>query len=957
MYAWPGSGSSIMAMKGKTSSATRWSTLPALLLVFLLTSEAYGQELSSVQLSVAHTNLYIKSFNKEPALPEPLPLFTLRVNGQLLSTRDTKTSGNQTILADQLKLEWSFPPYEPGIKGSITFKNITADTLVLENIVPLGADPAHVYITGLGDHPLSRAYLFRPGYEPLNVILPDNAWELGFSAIDSKGMQLAALARRDPSSITNGLRKRFATILYPGGSVSYLIWMDRCTGSWQDALELMFRRRMLYDVDPGTFDNSLYERADLQWIRHACVSHLLMAWDDYYYDYTTGNFNLETFMQRGRQLYGGDDFIGIWPTWPTLGIDRRNQWDLFRDLPGGLPGLKQQAEMLGQNGSSLFICYNPWDEDTRSEQALSGMTDLIAGTGASGVVLDTRGESSRELQEAADAVKPGVVMYSEGMAVPKHMQGIVAGRVHNALYYCPELNLNKLIKPEFAIFRVAELYKEPIKREFCLAFFNGYGTELNIFAPGKPDWLTEQYRFLGHTSMILRENTDVFTGGRVKPLLATTRDRIWVNTWVSGDKTLYTIYSTIPLGFKGLLFDVEPAEGFHFVDLWHHKLLEPKKAGERWLIEAETFAFNASWLGTNNEGEIDCIARLPILLEAKREGDRLLVKQNGDDEIHIWAGSPDYAKTPFKSREKELSLSLLETFGRYEGSFIIQLFKNDLLQDETIVELRPGTPRLVTSPEKTIIHNEAPAGMVPVPSGSFTYHGSNGDEFIPYPHESEGRAFAMPAFYMDRYPVTNAQFRDFLRATGYTPDDTASFLAHWKKGDIPAGQEDYPVVYVSWEDAAAYASWAGKRLPTELEWQYAAQTPDMNEWPWKQNSAISQSEENITETLSIQTIEGLNKSLCNTGNGQPGPVGAYPEGANPYGLQDLVGCVWQLTNDLYVSGSYRYIMMKGGSWYKPTGSWWYVQGGPRPLHYRQYLLRVSPGFERNETVGFRCVAD
>ena len=58
-----------------------------------------------------------------------------------------------------------------------------------------------------------------------------------------------------------------------------------------------------------------------------------------------------------------------------------------------------------------------------------------------------------------------------------------------------------------------------------------------------------------------------------------------------------------------------------------------------------------------------------------------------------------------------------------------------------------------------------------------------------------------------------------------------------------------------------------------------------------------------------------------------------------------------------MSGSYRYIMMKGGSYFKPSSSWWYVQGGPRELHYQQMLLRVSEGFERNATVGFRCVKD
>ena len=141
-----------------------------------------------------------------------------------------------------------------------------------------------------------------------------------------------------------------------------------------------------------------------------------------------------------------------------------------------------------------------------------------------------------------------------------------------------------------------------------------------------------------------------------------------------------------------------------------------------------------------------------------------------------------------------------------------------------------------------------------------------------------------------------------------------------------------------YEDARAYAKWAGKRLPTEIEWQYAAQTTDGNEWPWKQS-------------------KGIDSVYCNPGDGKLYPVGKYTAGANPYGLHDLVGSVWQITNDEYLSGSYRYIIMKGGSYFKPAGSWWYVQGGPHELHYRQFLLRVSAGFERNATVGFRCVKD
>jgi formylglycine-generating enzyme required for sulfatase activity len=253
--------------------------------------------------------------------------------------------------------------------------------------------------------------------------------------------------------------------------------------------------------------------------------------------------------------------------------------------------------------------------------------------------------------------------------------------------------------------------------------------------------------------------------------------------------------------------------------------------------------------------------------------------------------------------------------------------------------------------------SEIPPEMAIIPGGTFTFKTTHGDDFIPYPRHNEGREYTMPSYLMDRHPVTNRQYKVFLDATGYFPADTTNFLKHCQGRDFPPGEGDYPVVYVSLEDARAYARWAGKRLPTEVEWQYAAQTPAGNEWPWKQRKPVKRVEQQITATLTVSSLEGIDPSMCNPGDGKPYPTGKYRKGANPYGLLDLVGCVWQLSNDEYLNGSYRYVIMKGGSYFKPSSSWWYVQGGPRELHYRQMLLRVSSGFERNATVGFRCVRD
>jgi len=882
-------------------------------------------------------------------LPTKLPVLSYEADKTLFTTIAPSPRISAAIQQDK--------DFRSGVKYIVTFANTSKDTLRLSNVVPFGISDQRVYLTGKGEHPLSRANLFIPGKVPVNVILPDNAWEAGYSSVGlSYGVSIAALARRDPSTLKKGARRRFETILYPGGSISYNFFAETYNGRWQNGLKKIFQDRYLYDLQQ--FDSSLYQRSDLRWVRHSYVMHLLMAWDKEYYD--QGVVKLPDFVKRGKVLYGGDDVVGLWPTWPTLGLDQRNQFDLFRDLPGGLPALRALSDTLRNIGTRFFVCYNPWDESTRNEGHLAGLGQLIRETSADGAVLDTRGESSKELQAAADQVRQGVVMYSEGMAVPRNMPGIVSGRVHNALYYPPMLNLNKLIKPDFAIFRVVEVFKEPIRREFAIAFFNGYGTEINQFAAGHPYWEEEQYRFLGRTSRILRENTFNFVSKMFTPLIPTVRDSIWVNQWEHGDKIVYTVYSDIPGGFSGPLFEVIPSGNFHYVDIWNHEEIEPALSGGRWMIATQTEAFHQKYLGTNNAGSVSCVVRFPKLLGVALHGDVLKITTKNSSEVRIWTGIPSYDKKPVAlkaSEGKTIEVSLSDLFRRFEGKFVIQMMHNGILQDEKVVLIEPGTPRLISARERTSESPKAVKGMIRIPAGKFTFRTSHGDEFIRYPDFNEGVAFEMSPFLIDKFPVTNADFKKFLDASGYIPGDSSNFLKHWNKGNIPAGMERYPVVFISWEDAKAYAVWAGKRLPTEVEWQYAAQTSALNEWPWKQQKPVERKEEIITETLTVSSLHGIDPDHANLGDGKLYPVGKYPKGVNPFGISDLVGSVWQLTADLYQSGSYRYVIMKGGSYFKPSSSWWYVQGGPRELHYRQFLLRVSERFERNGTVGFRCVKD
>ncbi len=186
--------------------------------------------------------------------------------------------------------------------------------------------------------------------------------------------------------------------------------------------------------------------------------------------------------------------------------------------------------------------------------------------------------------------------------------------------------------------------------------------------------------------------------------------------------------------------------------------------------------------------------------------------------------------------------------------------------------------------------------MVRVPAGEFTMGTSEeqkaqlGKDFGINPNllkeESPVSKISLAEFYIDQTPVTNAEYKKFIDANANHAvpfvDENAVLAFTWDKTTrgFPQGRDQYPVVLVSWNDAMAYCQWAGKRLPTEAEWEKAARGTDGRLWPWG----------NTWDTSKANSVEQK--------KGDAVPVGKYPTGASPYGALDMVGNVWQWTSSL-----------------------------------------------------------
>jgi iron(II)-dependent oxidoreductase len=435
----------------------------------------------------------------------------------------------------------------------------------------------------------------------------------------------------------------------------------------------------------------------------------------------------------------------------------------------------------------------------------------------------------------------------------------------------------------------------------------------------------------------LRQNNDAFLDKDWTPFINTTADNIFVNKWISGDKTIFTVLNMNAGGFQGNLFKVKYKEDCHFVSLWNHENINPVIENGEVSVPVSAEGWQSSLNGTRKEASVDCIAQFPEIIRPVLSGDSLQLHNQGVGSVIIWKGNPSYQTQHFDLKfNSDTTIHIRNLTGNYEGKIVLQYLENDLLRDESVVLLKGGKPWLISKVVHTPPAQNIPPDMVLVPKSSITYNLTTNEDFMPYPEINTNITSEVDSFLIDKYPVTNIQFYDFLTKSGYVPVDTANFLKHWLSGIYRQGQDNYPVIYVSIEDMMAYAKWAGKRLPTQAEWQLAAQGTDNRKWPWGNE---------------------FHGTWCNNAFERPTPVNAFSKGESPYGVMDMVGNIWQMTNDMYFNGANYFMIIRGGSYYRPGSSGWYIQGGPQPLDKTQIMLMVSPGFDRCATVGFRCVKD
>lgn len=540
--------------------------------------------------------------------------------------------------------------------------------------------------------------------------------------------------------------------------------------AWRDEA----RRRLDYD-------GSAYEVLDTRWASRAYAVAQVWLWDERLFDHARQRFTVDAFLDAIEDQ-GGLDAVVLWHAYPIIGIDDRNQFDYYRDVPG-LDLLVAEFRSLGIR---VFIDYNPWDTGTRrtGREDAEELAALVTGLGADGVFLDTLEEGDAKLTRTLTETDPPQVLEGECRVPNQRIEDhLLSWAQWFADSEAPGVQRAHWFERRHMTHSIRR-WNRVHSGELQSAWMNGTGILVWDAVFGVwVGWNRRDESTLRRMLRVQRAAHDLFTEGEWSPLEGATPEAIaagvYASRWTKDDATLWTIVNRADADWHGEPIAAPPPAGAERYDVTAGIEARPGEItvparGVTGILELAPGADRPDWLdgllldAAGDSGSDD--DRFPVRTAFRVVPAPSVRRADG---IRVGPG-PRRLEVTYRRRET----------GFYQGAPYVE-------------EWKPLPPRL---------HDERAVLL---------------DVQIPRPIAVAPKE------------VSVAEFTDFLTATGYRPRIENRFL----RG---LGDSDAPVTGVNLADARAYAAWAGARLPDEFEWQLAAEQPGFERrepavWNWTES--------------------------------------------------------------------------------------------------------------------------
>jgi hypothetical protein len=580
---------------------------------------------------------------------------------------------------------------------------------------------------------------------------------------------LPAGGRIDPA--TGDVAKIFAA---PDDPADWPAWREDLT-AWRDEA----RRRLRYS-------GAAYEHPQTRWAASAYAVAQVWLWDERLFDHARQRFTVDAFLESIADQ-GGLDGLVLWHAYPIIGIDDRNQFDYYRDVPG----LAKLVRDFHDRGLRVFVDYNPWDTGTRrtGRGDAEELAALVTEFGVDGVFLDTLKEGDANLTRALAEATPPQVLEGESRVPNQRVEDhLLSWAQWFADSEAPGVQRAHWYERRHMMHSIRRWNRDH-SGELQSAWMNGTGILVWDAVFGVwVGWNRRDEATLRRMLRVQRAAHDLLTTAEWAPLDGATAEaidaRVYVSRWTSGNTTLWTIVNradedwtgdplAAPLPQGGRRFDVTAGT---IVAVGGVRVPAHGIAG---VLELAPGADEPVWLAdllkaaAADSGSDDAAfpAREAVRVVPAVSASRLAP----GEAVRVAPGRRTVTAT-YRRRET----------GFYQGAPYVE-------------EWKPLPPRLHDDREETL------------------------------PVDIRG-----PVAVAAREVTVNA-YRIFLTATGYRPRVAHRFLCGTEEADDHA-----PVTGVSLADARAYASWVGARLPDEFEWQLAAAQPGFERrtpavWNWTES--------------------------------------------------------------------------------------------------------------------------
>lgn len=543
---------------------------------------------------------------------------------------------------------------------------------------------------------------------------------------------------------------------------------------------------------------------------------LIWLWDELLFDFDNQVFTPDKLLADSQRFGGFDDII-LWHAYPVIGIDSRNQFDFYNQVPG----LAKLIADLQARGVKVHLNYNPWDKWTNraAESDQVELAKIVDKYGFDGVFLDTMKSADPTFMAPILAVKPNVIVGGEARV----QQERICDHVMSWAQWFGDSEIPGVMRAKWFerrhMLHQTRRWNRSHREEMQIAWLNGAGMLIWEVVFGSWVGWDEQQQIMWREMVgILRSHHDLITTGDWQPLTKLSDSAeshgLFASKFSNDGNSLFTIVNKSDQDYCGEiafgLAAVVPAHGV--AAIW-------QTLAESVLVEF-TYANKSAEFPTHQN-----IRKVELI------------------------GQSHSFEFSYRNRESSLytQTHFIDTWKPLPPNF------HQIFSDQVSAPARTGQ--------------------------------------------------------LDQREVSNADFFEFIKASGYQPKVANRYLAHWVDGAPTAEQLEQPVTYVDLADAQAFASWRGARIPTEWEWQL-----------------------------------------------------------NSINLEPNSAHIWNLTDSEQTNGRTRFLILKGGSDFnirngqgaKSTSgiaeSDWYVDGGIRDETWVEKLLLMGLGLSRSENISFRCIA-